>query len=124
MCPFVRHTPVLYRNGCTDRGDIFLAGFPQPMLRYVLGYLRNKGTSLWNFVPNSGLRKFRTGTPTVDKCDINYDSGRSGVYSTSGGDGPTADVHGIYVMPWLKLHWFDFLSICCELVVQHAVQQV
>jgi len=26
-------------------------------------------------------------------------------------------------MVWLKLHWFDFLSICCEFVVQQAVQQ-
>ena len=30
-------------------------------------YLQNKGTPIWNFVPNSGLRKFHHGTPTVSK---------------------------------------------------------
>jgi len=46
------------------------------------GYLQNKGSPLWNFVPNSGLEKFRHGTPTVGECDINSDSGRSGIDST------------------------------------------
>ena len=57
------------------------------MLRSVLGKLgclQNKGTSLWNFVPNSGLEKIwpRHGKPTVGECDINSNSGRSGVDST------------------------------------------
>ena len=30
-----------------------------------LGTFKNKGTSLWNFVPNSGLRKFRHGKSIV-----------------------------------------------------------
>jgi len=34
-----------------------------------LGYLKNNGTSLWYFVPNSGLGKFRHGTPTVGVYD-------------------------------------------------------
>ena len=95
------------------------------MLRCVLGLgCRQKlGYFLWNFVPNSGLRKFRHGIPTVGECDINCDIGQTGVYGTSGGDGSTADVHGTYAV-WLKLYWFDFLSICCGFVVQHAVQQV
>jgi len=45
-------------------------------------FAKNKGTSFWNFDPNSGLRKFRHGTPTVGECDINSDSERSGVDST------------------------------------------
>ena len=53
----VRHKPALYRNGCTDQ-----AGFlPQVFLELCyscvlekLGYLKNNGTSFWNFV----LRKF------------------------------------------------------------------
>jgi len=39
-----------------------------------LGYLKNEGTSVWNFVPDSGLRKFLYGTPNVGKCDINSDT--------------------------------------------------
>jgi len=31
-------------------------------------YLENKGTSLWNFVLNSGLRKFRHGISIVEAC--------------------------------------------------------
>jgi len=29
---------------------------------------KNKGTSLWNFVLNSGLRKFRHGISIVETC--------------------------------------------------------
>jgi len=29
---------------------------------------KNKGTSLWNFVPNSGLRKFRHSISIVETC--------------------------------------------------------
>ena len=39
-------------------------GFLPPVLHCVtrkFGYLQNNGTSLWNFVPNYGLRKFRHG---------------------------------------------------------------
>jgi len=32
------------------------------------GIFRNKGTSLWNFVPNSGLRKFCFGISIVEMC--------------------------------------------------------
>jgi len=63
----------------------FYTGFSRSVLCCVLwklGYLQNKGTSPWNYVPNSGRRKFRHGTPTVSECDINSDSGRSGVDST------------------------------------------
>ena len=47
-----------------------------------LEHLQNNSTSLWNFVPNSGPGKFRHGILAVGECDINSDSGRSGVHST------------------------------------------
>jgi len=42
-----------------------------PILRCVkrkFGYLQNKGTSFWNFVLNSRLRKFRHGISIVETC--------------------------------------------------------
>ena len=45
--------------------------FLPPVLHCVkrkFGYLQNKGTSLWNFVLNSRLRKFRHGISIVEKC--------------------------------------------------------
>ena len=38
------------------------------------------------------------GTQMVGECDVNCDSRQTGVYGTSGGDSPTADVHGTYDM--------------------------
>jgi len=71
-----------------------------------LGYSRNKGTSIWNFVPNSGLRKFRYSTLTVGKCDINCNSGQTGDYGTSGSDRVMSDMHGTYDMAQTLLVWF------------------
>jgi len=59
----------------------------QHILRYykeirVYMYLHSKGTSLWNFVPNFGLRKFRHGTSIVlstklsELVDHTYDGRR------------------------------------------------
>jgi len=45
--------------------------FLPPVLHCVkrkFGYLQNKGSSLWNFVLNSGLRKFRHGISIVETC--------------------------------------------------------
>jgi len=61
-----RHTPVLYRNGCTDRPDFFAYRFPPTYATLFYGNLSisiNKGTSLWNFVSNSGLRHANFSTP-------------------------------------------------------------
>ena len=44
---------------------------PPVLLQYVkrkFGYIQNKGSSLWNFVLNSGLRKFRHGISIVETC--------------------------------------------------------
>ena len=54
----------LYRNDWTDRAGFWHRGFLPPILHCVikrnLGTSKNKGgpTWLWNFVPNSGHRKF------------------------------------------------------------------
>ena len=38
------------------------------MLQGNSGTFKNKGTSLWNFAPNAGLRKFRHGISVVEAC--------------------------------------------------------
>ena len=38
--------------------------YPELLVR-KFGHLKNKGTSLWNFTPNAGLRKFRHGESMV-----------------------------------------------------------
>jgi len=68
VCVSVCHTPVLNQNFCTDWADFLLTCFSRLILPCVLekfGYLQNMGISLWNFVPNSELRKCRHGTPAV-----------------------------------------------------------
>jgi len=65
VCPPVRHKPVLMET--TERIEMVLAGrlpstYPTLCCKEIcvspkLGVLK----SLWNFVPNSGLRKFRHG---------------------------------------------------------------
>jgi len=45
--------------------------FLPPVLHCVkrkFGYLQKKGSSLWNFVLNHGLRKFRHGISIVEAC--------------------------------------------------------
>ena len=39
-----------------------------PCVVRKFGYLQKKGTSLWNFAPNSRLRKFRHGISVVETC--------------------------------------------------------
>ena len=70
VCPSVRHKSVFYRNGWTNRAGFWHVSFLPPVLHCVkkFGYLQNKGTSLWNFVLNSGLRKFRHGISIVETC--------------------------------------------------------
>jgi len=56
VCVRVCHKSESYRNGW-----VFGMG---PVLHCVIRKLehpQNEGTSLWNFIPNSGLRKFRYG---------------------------------------------------------------
>ena len=67
-CTSVCHTPVLYRNGCTDRADILrrlqVSLDPRSAVSYGnLGISQKSGyfASLWNFVPTL----VRHSTPTV-----------------------------------------------------------
>jgi len=67
----VCHKLVFYRNGWTNRTGFWHVSFLPPVLHCVkrkFGYLQNKGTSFWNFVLNSGLKKFRHGISIVETC--------------------------------------------------------
>ena len=62
--PSVRHKPVLYRNywinrACFGTGASF--HLSHTVLLGNMGISKNYGTSFWDFVSNSGIRKFRRG---------------------------------------------------------------
>ena len=63
--PSVRHTSVLYRNDCMNRAVSGNGGVLPSILQQYNALQGNsdtskkKGTSLWNFVPNSVFREFR-----------------------------------------------------------------
>jgi len=63
VCLSLCHKLEFYRNGWTNR-----AGFWHGSLKGNLGVSKNKGTSLWNFVPNSRRRKFCFGVSIFEKC--------------------------------------------------------
>ena len=76
LCPplsvSVCHKWVFYRNCRTNRASFWhLSSIPSAVLHCVktkFGYLQNKAISIWNFVLNSGLRKFRHGISIVETC--------------------------------------------------------
>jgi len=73
LCPClsVCHKSVFYRNGWTNRAGFRHVSFLPPVLHCVkrkFGYLQNKGTFLWNFIQNFGLRKFLHGISIVEAC--------------------------------------------------------
>ena len=73
LCPSVCHKSVFYRNGWTNRAGFGMWASFHPFYAVLKGnsvISKNKGTSLWNFVLNSGLRKFRHGIWS-SKCVIN-----------------------------------------------------
>jgi len=54
----VRHKSVFYQNGWTDPADFFgTVSTLRVSCTVMLRYLQNKCTSVWNFVPYSGLGK-------------------------------------------------------------------
>jgi len=62
---------VSVRSWCSIESSWFWYGtFLSPILDSVKRkfYVGNKGTSLWNFVTNSQLRKFRHGILNVETC--------------------------------------------------------
>ena len=73
--PSVPHTPVLYQNDWTDRAGFGMNAFFHlcyNMLGEKSDISVDNGSSLWNFVPNCGLRKFRHGTRS--RCQQNSSS--------------------------------------------------
>jgi len=114
-CVRASHTSIVLKR-LHESSWLFAYRFP---LTHAMLFLREirispkiRVISLWNFVPNFGLRKFHHSTPTVGKCNENCDSGMSGVYSTSSGDRPTEDVHGTYETYWCTLHQYSEMIWC------------
>jgi len=84
--PSVRHKPVLYRNDWTNQTGTWHGGFLPSLLYYVVrkfGFLKNRGTCtfFWNFIPNSGLIKFRHESRLVDHV-VKKTSRRSSLLTT------------------------------------------
>jgi len=64
VCPSVRHKPVLYRNYWINRACFGTGASFHLSHTVLLGNVfisKNYGTSFWDFVPNSGIRKFHRG---------------------------------------------------------------
>jgi len=67
----VFHKSEFCRSRWSNRAGFWHGSFLSPILCCVkrkFGYLQKKGTSLWNFVPNSGLRKICFGISIVETC--------------------------------------------------------
>jgi len=82
-----------YRIKTAARVELFFAYrfFSNYAIRCIsrrLEYIQDKGYFPPNFVPNSGLWKFRHGTPTISECDITATADGL-VLTAPGGDGPT-----------------------------------
>ena len=70
LCLSVRHKSVFYRNGWANRAVFGTGASFHPSYTVLKGnsvISENKGT-LWNFVLNSGLKKFRQGISIVETC--------------------------------------------------------
>jgi len=71
VCPSVRHKSVSYRNDWTNRAVFGMWAFFHPSYTVLKGnpiISKNKGTSLWNFVLNSGLQKLQKISPWHIDC--------------------------------------------------------
>ena len=71
VCLSVRHKSEFYRNGWTNRAGFGMWASFHPSYTELKGnsvISTNKGTSVWNFVLNSGLRKFHHGISIVENC--------------------------------------------------------
>ena len=70
LCLSGCYKSVFCRNGWTDRAGFWFVGFFRPILHCVSdsGIYKNNGTSLWNFVQNSGLKKICFGVSIVETC--------------------------------------------------------
>jgi len=72
VCLCLCHKSEFYRSSWTNRAGFATWASFHPCLYTVLkrnsGITKNKGTSFWNLVPNSGLRKFCFGISIVKTC--------------------------------------------------------
>jgi len=72
VCPSVCPSQVgVLSKRLNESSWFWNVSFLPPVLQCVkrkFGHLRNKGTSFWNLVPKSGLRKFRHGISIVETC--------------------------------------------------------
>jgi len=72
VCLSVCLTQVGVRSKRPNESNWFWYGSFLPSILHCAkinsGIFKNKGTSLWNFVPNSGLRKFCFGISIVETC--------------------------------------------------------
>ena len=59
VCLSVCHKPVLYQNRWTDGAHFWYGGFYRLNIIIIKEIRLSPKIRLWNFVPNSGLRKFR-----------------------------------------------------------------
>jgi len=68
----VCHKSEFYRNGGTNQVGFWYGSFLPPILHCVkrkfVYFEKNKGTSLWNLVPSSGLRKLFFGISIIETC--------------------------------------------------------
>jgi len=125
VCLSVCHKPMFYWNGWMDRGGSRHWGHPRLILHDVateFGITKNKGTSIWNFVPNSERSRFfcffRHGTSTVASA-VNlvrpsqvYHTERSSLFTTRWswrrGSSATADTCSVFL-------WTQTLIDCSDL---------
>ena len=64
----VSYKSVLYRNGWTNRAGFRIQVSFDCVIYENSGNSEDKGTSLWNYVSSSGLRKFHHDRPFVAAC--------------------------------------------------------
>ena len=103
LCLCVCHKSDFCRNGWKIRPAFWHESFLPPVLHCAIRkfwYLQNKGTSVWNFVPNSGLRKFYHGKSTV------LSTGRRSSFSATP---TTVDEHSSIVILWFLLRYLGYV---------------
>jgi len=122
----VCHKPALYRNEWTNRASFWHAGFISPIPRCDLRrflYFQKLGYFLWNFVPNSGLGKFRHGKSIAlsTKLVIVVVDGRVWMLTTLGAY-TTTDESWLFTTSrsTVTIQLDKPTSICCKFVVQLA----
>ena len=105
----------MYRNDRANRAGFWHGGFLSHRVKGNSGTSKNKATSLWDFVPNSGLRKFRHGKSVALSTKLGRACGLHLRQSTSScwthiAYRSLVDFDCDLLTP---LAYFDLFSICC-----------